>query len=270
LGGSGGAVYVGRAVLVISNSTIAGNQAGQGGHGDGILAERAGVSLIDDSIAYNHQPGEPAVGDGVWAAIDTVTAQDTLFASNGAAGCAGQQPVADVGGHDLDYPDQTCPHDITGNPRLPAPPAFGTPMHVLVPGLHGAALDQVPTADAGCDGVGVDERGVPRPQGPRCDIGAVERIKTELGAAASKVTATSATLNGTFSTEPAGRVLFQYGTAANALTHTTPPVEFGPAVLRRVVSVALHGLAPRTTYYFELVLSTGKTVATPVGHFRTR
>jgi hypothetical protein len=45
-----------------------------------------------------------------------------------------------------------------------------TRTHALVPGS--LALDAIPATDPGC--AGMDQRGVPRPQGVGCDIGAVE------------------------------------------------------------------------------------------------
>jgi hypothetical protein len=45
-----------------------------------------------------------------------------------------------------------------------------TPTHALVPGSP--AIDAIPRADPGC--TGTDQRGVPRPQGAGCDVGAFE------------------------------------------------------------------------------------------------
>jgi hypothetical protein len=43
--------------------------------------------------------------------------------------------------------------------------------HALVPGSP--AIDAIPGADTGC--TGNDQRGMPRPQGAGCDIGAFEK-----------------------------------------------------------------------------------------------
>jgi hypothetical protein len=46
-----------------------------------------------------------------------------------------------------------------------------TKTHALVSGSP--AIDAIPSADPGC--TRTDQRGVPRPRGPGCDIGAFER-----------------------------------------------------------------------------------------------
>ena len=42
-------------------------------------------------------------------------------------------------------------------------------------GLGSPAISAIARGDAGCGGGAVDQRGVPRPQGERCDMGAFER-----------------------------------------------------------------------------------------------
>jgi hypothetical protein len=78
--------------------------------------------------------------------------------------------VAD-GGHDLSYGDDSCP-GANGNPALQPLADYGghTQTMALRPGS--AARGRVPATGAGCPEF--DQRGVKRPQGPACDIGAFE------------------------------------------------------------------------------------------------
>ena len=67
--------------------------------------------------------------------------------------------------------------------RQPAAPLLGAlgdnggPTLTRLPSASSPAVDQIPIGTLGlCDGaLAVDQRGVPRPQGSACDIGAVER-----------------------------------------------------------------------------------------------
>ncbi len=102
-----------------------------------------------------------------------------------------------------------------------------------------------------------DQRGVPRPQGAACDIGAVEHTVPLAGTpVVSSVTATGATLTGTVSTLFIGGVFsYRYGptTGYGASTAGTQLLETpGP----ESATATLGGLAPGTTYHVQLVLTT--------------
>jgi phosphodiesterase/alkaline phosphatase D-like protein len=76
--------------------------------------------------------------------------------------------------------------------------------------------------------------------------------------AATSVTSTSATLNGTVN--PDGLPTnydFAYGTASNNLTSTTPTTNLAAGTSPQNVSANIVGLAPGTTYYFQLQASNG-------------
>jgi hypothetical protein len=90
----------------------------------------------------------------------------------GGANCAGSSSSAITdSGHDLTFPDTTCP-GINADPKLLGFKNYGGPTSTLGLGPGSGAIDQVPATGAGCPAT--DQRGVKRPQGSACDIGAFE------------------------------------------------------------------------------------------------
>jgi hypothetical protein len=102
----------------------------------------------------------------------TVTLKNTIVANSLAIGnCSG---AINGGGGNLSYPDSTCP-GISGDPRLGILQNNGGPTATMALGSGSAALDAA--NDAICAAPPVnnrDQRGVIRPQGAHCDIGAYE------------------------------------------------------------------------------------------------
>jgi hypothetical protein len=70
--------------------------------------------------------------------------------------------------------------------------------------------------------------------------------------AASTVSTTTATLNGTALTEAVGTVYFQYG-PSTAYGSATPGQAVSASILQRPVSAVVGGLAPGATYHFRIV-----------------
>ncbi|HZU60451.1 MAG TPA: choice-of-anchor Q domain-containing protein, partial [Solirubrobacteraceae bacterium] len=103
---------------------------------------------------------------------DDMGLRNTIVASNGAPDCGRNTPSAITDrGHDLSYGDGTCPGGH-GNPKLGRLQYNGgdTDTVALEPGS--AAIDRIPASHADCPAT--DQRGVSRPQGRGCDIGAFE------------------------------------------------------------------------------------------------
>jgi hypothetical protein len=116
-----------------------------------------------------------------------------------------------------------------------------------------------------------DQRGASRPQGARCDIGAVERtVPTSVSGFATTLTSTGAVLHGTANTRGLdGGAYFLYGPTASfgALTAGSPLAATGSA---QPATASLTELLPATTYYFALVVSTPDgTDEGPVESFTT-
>jgi hypothetical protein len=101
--------------------------------------------------------------------MEDLVVTNTILASNSPENCNPSTGFSN-GGHDLSYPDGTCP-GTNGDPKLELLQNNGGPTKSLALGPGSAAIDQVPT---GPDCAATDQRGVPRPQGPACDIGAFE------------------------------------------------------------------------------------------------
>lgn len=224
-GGTGGGVLAGytqpSSPFSLTNSTIASNTAGHGGNGGvpsgggGLGGDGGGVWLSDAgtivyaTIAQNHTgsggflggggaQARDGGGGGLWiqSSQPTASAANTVFASNtipgGAQNCGSNPPgsVAD-GGHNLSFPDATCP-GISGDPALGPLQDNGGPTQTMALGGASAALDQIPEGTANCPAG--DQRGVsrPYPAGGLCDIGAFE-----LGQTSTLTVTTSGTGSGT-------------------------------------------------------------------------
>ena len=69
----------------------------------------------------------------------------------------------------------TPKHDLVGvNPQLGPLQDNGGPTHTMLPAATSPVINSLPTSTGLCPST--DQRGVARPQGPACDIGAVEAI----------------------------------------------------------------------------------------------
>jgi CSLREA domain-containing protein/uncharacterized repeat protein (TIGR01451 family) len=192
--GLGGGVYV-LGDLSLTNSTIAGNSAEstvgmvQGG---GVLAaldpadtEPSKVNILNSTIAGN-SVGTGGVGGGLAiynptpGVVTELTVKNTIVAGNtGPAGPSDCGTVAMVNSsHNLSS-DASCMFTDPGSRQNTAAGLAGL-------GNNGgetdtmALLEGSPAIDAGTnDGCPpADQRGVSRPQGPACDIGAFEFVAT--------------------------------------------------------------------------------------------
>ena len=176
-GGFGGAIYVGGGALAVSNSTFNGNHAswadGSGGLGGGIYVGGGGTLTVTHStFAGNIAEYD---GGGIFTR-GALTLQNTIIAhSVMATNCFNDFGQVIDGGGNLSYPDATCP-GINADPRLGPLQDNGGPTHTMAPGPGSAAIDAAVDAVCAAPPVnGLDQRGIMRPQGPHCDIGAVEQ-----------------------------------------------------------------------------------------------
>jgi len=143
----GGAIFNDKAATInkIVNSTLAGNTAVHGGN----LANAAGTLLLQNSIVANGITGNncngtitPGTGFLTWPASDT-----------------------------------TCGAFTLANPVLGPLQNNGGSTFTMLPGAGSAALDAGNAATCAAAPVNNrDQRGVLRPQGSTCDIGAVEVV----------------------------------------------------------------------------------------------
>jgi len=178
--GSGGAIE-NDSSLEATNTTIAANRATS--EGGGILnfasVDLANVTLAGNSAAAGKGGNIANFGASVLL-HDTVVAQGVVTGGTGGENCAGSGFISQ--GYNLEDRNQcelSGPGDLVNasNPFAGGLAANGGPAETIALSAGGPAIDA--GDPGGCtnplgEPVTVDERGIPRPQGPRCDIGAYE------------------------------------------------------------------------------------------------
>jgi hypothetical protein len=176
-GNSGGIHNQGTGTLNLTNVTISGNTAKQNGAMSS--TNSVSVNLLNSTIANNHfSAGGANGGIGNYA---TTNFKNTIIAGNQGMNCSNGTGGSLVSqGYNLDS-GSTCALTSTGDLQN-TDPVLGpladnggpTQTHALLP----ASLLHVrsPAIDAGTNSgcPAADQRGVHRPQGAHCDIGAYE------------------------------------------------------------------------------------------------
>lgn len=216
------------------------------------------VALTNATLSANTAEGGPGSsdgGDGYLGGSNT-TVRNTLVSagvsSPGHENCSGTPTSL---GHNLDSLDQCnfhAPGDFVGvDPLLGPLQDNGGPTQTF------ALLAGSPAIDAG-DNSGcpsTDARGVKRPQGLACDIGAFE-LAPPLATTgqASGIGTTVATLQGSASNPDvlAGSVFFQWG-ATTAYGSQTSAQPFAAGASGQQFSAALANLVPGVVYHFRVV-----------------
>ena len=168
-GSGGGAIRNSSGNVTVANTTFTANAVGTVFQNLG-----SAVNLVNDTIAGNTD----SVGVGVlsnYTMGGTFTLANTIVANNSLPPCANLFPFID-GGHNIQYPGTSCGATIISvDPKLGALANNGglTQTIALLPGS--------PAIDAGDNAIcaaspvsNVDQRGVARPFGAQCDIGAYE------------------------------------------------------------------------------------------------
>ena len=190
----GGGIY-NAGTLTLSNSTISGNTANGGGNdyyggvtGGGLY--NAGTltlsnSTISGNFAISANDFYGSVSGGGISNGGTLTAKNSIVANNPSGGnCAGTFTSQ---GYNLSD-DATCASSFTQTGDLNSTPAGlynilqnnGGPTQTIALFSTSPAVDAIPVSpinyctDTNGNPVTTDQRGVARPQGPACDIGAFE------------------------------------------------------------------------------------------------
>ncbi len=185
-GGDGGALYTTGDNAVIVDSTFSGNTALPGGGAAAISTEWSfgdvsEVMLVRSTVVDNV---------GAWAVTLSGTAcvplgcaevyllkavGSILVGSPGSPACRGTLlgTAATLGNL---APDGTCGFTLPGDPLLGPLVDAGGPTLVHVPAAGSSAIDAIaPGSLSSCTSPSLDQRGVSRPQGSGCDVGAVEQ-----------------------------------------------------------------------------------------------
>jgi hypothetical protein len=165
--------------MVLINSTVSGNQ--HGGYGDGSIANSGFLKLTNSTVAANRSFNDtPAVqNSGTLQIAGSLLSGSLGWYDEIMPACSNAGTIVSLG-NNIDR-DGSCglngPGDAVGDPRLGPLAENGGPTltMALLPGSP--AIDAVPVercTDADGAPLLVDQRGVPRPQGDACDIGAFE------------------------------------------------------------------------------------------------
>lgn len=169
--GDGGGLVNLSGTVTILNSTISGNGAAIGAGIENFAALTIGSSTVASNTATSAGGGIDTSSTG------TTTIKNSIVGDNGGSDCIGTGVMAALGAN-LDT-DGTCrATNFTQTSSLDLGvlalnPPGSTETQALLPGS--AAIDNAKDCtDAFGNPVTVDQRGVPRPQGLYCDIGAFE------------------------------------------------------------------------------------------------
>jgi hypothetical protein len=194
-GGNGGGVWTYAGSLSMTNGTIAGNRAGNGGSGYAGSAGGSGGGLFSyNAVITNSTLSENAAGIGASGTITgasgrgagirwggTSLIMNTIIANGSSLdNCAPASFQAD-GGYNLDS-GNTCGFTTTNHSLVNTDPwlgvlgNYGGPIQTVPLRGGSLAMDAIPLGENGCGTtITTDARGVPRPQGIGCDIGASEQ-----------------------------------------------------------------------------------------------
>jgi hypothetical protein len=167
--------------MTITNSTLSGNTA-TGWHGGAIFQTDGNVTISSSTVANNIGPDwAPStffIGQFGGSFVPTLTLTNTIVTGNHWYACerfaSGTAANVVSGGHNV-VQDASCnpvaSDLIVGDAMIGPLAGNGGPTltHALLPGSP--AIDAA--ADLACPAT--DQRGVARPQGAHCDVGAFER-----------------------------------------------------------------------------------------------
>jgi hypothetical protein len=260
-------------VNAISDTTIAENSAR--GDGGGVNLEDSStesLTLLNDTVVGNivTQAGGQGGAFRAWSGT-TLDYGNTVFAQNMSPEeqtCAygGGATVTSLGHNASDTSatvDASCnfvASDLTSaNVQLGSLETNGGPTATYEPAVTSPLIN----AGSATLCTATDQRGVPRPQGSGCDIGAVERTTPAIGAAAvAGTTSTTATLTASATTVYlSGSVVASYG-ANTSYGQTSTPQALAGGAATTPATVTLTGLSPATTYHADVVLTTSDGTAT--------
>ena len=168
----GGGIFNFNSTMTLTNVTVSGNSAGADGGGiaNGFFGVRGTMTLSNVTVSDNTAL---ASGGGIVNNRDAVL-NNSIIGNNTPDNCVGTRAIIS-GGHNLEDANScgfTAPGDLTNTDPLLGPLQDNggtTETHALLPGS--------PAIDAGsgdCPPPTTDQRGVTRPQGADCDIGAYE------------------------------------------------------------------------------------------------
>ncbi len=176
----GGGIASGVGALTLTNSTISGNSAPSGGG----IASRGSLIINNSTVSGN----SAATGGGISSLGAYLSIKNTLLVNNKGGNCDFNDSITSQGYNLSD--DTSCGKWLTAagdknniaaglDPNGLQNNAGSTPTIALLPASP--AVDAIPVADCtDADGAAIttDQRGISRPRGDGCDIGAFELAAT--------------------------------------------------------------------------------------------
>ncbi|HTP09392.1 MAG TPA: choice-of-anchor Q domain-containing protein, partial [Anaerolineae bacterium] len=191
-GGHGGGIYNSN-VVSITNSTLSDNATGDGvsptnpvstNGGDGGGIYNTNTLSVFDSTLNNNTTGQGINGGSRGRGSAVFLSGSAIFVNTIIAGNSSTENCYDVwptdGGYNLDSGNTcgftTINHSLVNtDPLLWVLGNYGGPVQTVPLRGGSPAIDAIPLGDNGCGTtITTDARGVPRPQGAACDIGAFE------------------------------------------------------------------------------------------------
>jgi hypothetical protein len=180
----GGGIYAANGTLTVSGSTIDGNGARYSG--GGIHALSGTLDLDNSTISGNsvYRTGGGILCHGELALVHATVSQNGAGQTGGGIDGSGHGRIegsivagnTQASGSDVNLGGPwSGDHNLLDAALLDLGPLQdnGGPTPTMLPGAGSAAIDAIAAADCG---TAVDQRGVTRPQGAGCDIGAVEVV----------------------------------------------------------------------------------------------
>ncbi|MDX6282618.1 MAG: hypothetical protein QOH03_3689, partial [Kribbellaceae bacterium] len=184
--GAGGGIFAFGNLVTITNSTLTGNTASVGQGGGAVFL--GSVNLVNVTVTANQAPS----GGGL-AKVDGSIA-NTIVAANPGGDCVDVATLASD--HNLDS-DNSCGFTDAGS-HPGVPPLLGPLANNGGPTDTHALQAGSPALNAGNNAtcLPTDQRGITRPQGPACDIGAFEAPATPQDQIASLIAQINALVTG--------------------------------------------------------------------------
>lgn len=178
-GDTGGAIYNNsdiadqHNVLTITNSTFSANSANYGG---GVWSEQP-MTVRNSTFSGNEGTGAGSTGAGIWQEIDQLNFTNTIIANSvgGGGDCFAVSGIAPASTNNL-VRDGSCAATLSGDPNLGALASNGGPTQTfaLLPGSPAIGAGDNTICDDNPGPNNLDQRGIARPNGDNCDIGAYE------------------------------------------------------------------------------------------------
>ena len=230
--GPGGGAIDNDTTMTFRNSTFYNNTGGGGG--GGAINNFGTVTFIQSTLSGNTANTGSNIHNYSYGSVTATTTLIMSIVANGLGGsnCNSNGPPIIDSGYNLDSGSScgfsTAQHSISNtDPQLLALASNGGATQTMAVPLSSPAVNAIPTSVSGCSG-STDQRGIARPQGSGCDIGAFETIISSsdtqpptipTGLSATSVSASSVSLQWNASTDDVavtGYTVYRNGTAVGS------------------------------------------------------